>query len=307
MQIISSISEKLCNDTVVCIGNFDGVHLVHQKIINKVVKDAKELSCSSLVITFKQHTISVLRPEKNIRLLMSLEEKNKILKDMGVDYLLLCDFNEIKTLTAERFLENLVTNFNMKKFVCGYNFKFGYKNRGNVQFLKQIENKYQYFVDVLEPFKILNKKVSSTKIRTYIKFGEIEKANEFLGRFFSIEDVVIKGKQLGRKFGFPTANIKFNSYFCIPQNGVYATLTEFEGNKLISMTNIGYNPTFKNKYISIETHILDFNKDIYGKRIKINFIKKLRNEVLFSDVHSLSDQLREDRNNTYEIVKKYLK
>lgn len=307
MQIINSIHKKINGETVLCIGNFDGVHKVHQSIINKVIKDAKQNSYKSMVITFREHPISILNPNKAPKLLMPINEKIQLFKDMGVDYLCLYDFLDIKNISAEKFIEYLSRNYGMKKIVCGFNFRFGYKNKGNVQYLKKAREKFNYDIEVFESLMLSNKKISSTKIRTYIKYGEIEKANEFLGRFFSITDVVVKGKQLGRQLGFPTANLKFNSIFCIPQNGVYATITEVDGKSFASMTNIGYNPTFKNKYISIETHLLDFKGDLYGKKIKVNFLKKLRNEVLFPDVHALIDQLEKDKEESFKIAKKYLK
>lgn len=308
MQIINSIYEKINDNTTLCIGNFDGIHLAHQEIISKVIKYSKANNCKSMVITFKQHSFSILNSGVNSkRLLMPLDEKIKIIEEMGIDYLVLYDFSEIRNLSAEMFLEYLVKNYGMKKIICGFNFRFGNKNKGDIKFLKQMKYKLNYDVEIVDSMKILNKKVSSTKIRTYIKFGEIEKANEFLGRIFNIKGTVIKGKQLGRRIGFSTANIKYNKLFCIPQNGVYATITEVDGCKFPSMTNIGYNPTFKNKYISIETNLLDFSGNLYNKIIKINFLKKLRNEILFPDVYALIDQLEKDKQNAYEVIKKYLK
>lgn len=307
MQIINSIYDRIPDDTVLCIGSFDGIHVAHQKIISNVVDFAKKNSLKSMVITFKQHPLSVLNVLKNPKLLIPLDEKIKIIENMGVDYLVLYDFMEIKNISAEQFVEYLVKNYKMKKIVCGFNFRFGNKNKGNIQYLESMKSNYNYEIEIIKPMKILNKKVSSTKIRTYIKFGEVEKACDFLGRFFYIKDVVVTGKQLGRQLGFPTANMKFNSIYCIPQNGVYATIAEFNNMKFPSMTNIGYNPTFKNKYISIETNVLNFEGDLYGKELKIHFIKKLRNEILFNDVHSLVDQLVKDKNQAYEITKKYLK
>lgn len=307
MQIINSIHKKINHNTVLCIGNFDGVHSVHQKIINKVVQDAKKGSYKSMVVTFREHPISFLDPNKTPKILTPIDEKIQILKDMGVDYLCLYDFLEVKNILPNQFITHLVNNYGMKKIICGFNFKFGYKNEGNIQYLSRLGKELGYDTEVIELLNLYNKKVSSTKIRVYIKYGEIEKANKFLGRFFNITGVVVRGKQLGRKLGFPTANLKYDAKFCIPQNGVYATITEFDGCRYISMTNIGYNPTFRNKYISIETFILDFKDDLYGKKIKINFIKKLRNEILFPDVHALIDQLEKDKIDSINIVKKYLK
>lgn len=307
MQIIDSIHKKINNDTVLCIGSFDGIHLVHQKIIRQVVEDAKKQGYKSMVITFREHPLSILNPSKMPKLLMPLNEKIQKIRELGVDYLVLYDFSEVKNIPTEQFIEYLTKNYNMKKIICGFDFKFGYKNKGNVQYLKNASAKYGYDIQVFESLMISNKKISSTKIRTYIKYGEIEKANLFLGRPFNITDEVVRGKQLGRQLGFPTANIMYNSTYCIPQNGVYATITEFEGKDYISMTNIGYNPTFKNKYISIETYLMDFSGDLYSKCIKVKFLKKLRDETLFPDVHALIDQLEKDKKEAYKIVKKYLK
>lgn len=307
MQIINSLHERINENTIICIGNFDGIHTVHQKIIYKTIEQAKQNFCKSMVISFKEHPVSVLNLSKKQKLLMPLDEKINIFEEMGVDYLCLYDFKDVRNVYAESFIEKLSLNYNMQKIICGFNFKFGYKNRGDINLLNRMSSKYNYEVEKLESFKMFHKKVSSTKIRTYIKYGEIEKANEFLGRLFYIKGIVVKGKQLGRQLGFPTANMTYSPFFSTPQNGVYATITEIEGKKYCSMTNIGYNPTFKNKYISIETHMLNFNENLYGKEIKVNFVKKLRNEVLFPDVHSLIDQLSKDKIDAYEITKKYLK
>lgn len=307
MQIINSIYEKITDDTIICIGNFDGIHIVHNQIISNVVNTAKEKSCKSMVITFKQHPLYTINPTNAPKLLMNLKEKINIIENMGVDYLVLYDFLEVKNISHYRFVEYLVENYNMKKIICGFNFKFGHKNKGNIYTLKEMSTKYNFEIDVYDPIRLLNKKISSTKIRTYINYGEIEKANKLLGRFFNISGIVVKGKQLGRKLGFPTANIEYDSTYCIPQNGVYATITKYKDRLYSSMTNIGYNPTFKNKHISIETHIINFSEDLYGEIITINFIKKLRNEILFSDVYSLIEQLTMDKNNTEIITKKYLK
>lgn len=273
MQIINSIYKKINHNTVLCIGNFDGVHSVHQKIINKVIKDAKEHSYKSMVVTFKEHPVAFLNPSKAPKILTPIDEKIHILENMGVDYLCLYDFLEVKNIIANQFITYLTSNYGMKKIICGFNFKFGYKNQGNIQYLTELGKELGYETEVVELLNLYNKKISSTKIRVYIKYGEIEKANKFLGRFFNITGVVIRGKQLGRKLGFPTANLKYDAKFCIPQNGVYATITEFDARRYISMTNIGYNPTFRNKYISIETFILDFKGDLYDKKIRVNFIK----------------------------------
>ncbi|BAK81179.1 bifunctional riboflavin kinase/FAD synthetase [Candidatus Arthromitus sp. SFB-rat-Yit] len=307
MKIIDSVNEKINDSTVLCIGNFDGVHSVHQKIINKVIQDAKKNYCKSMVITFRQHPMSFLNPNNVPRILTPLNEKIRIFKEMGVDYLGLYDFLEVKNIPPKQFVKYLVNNYGMKKIVCGFNFRFGYNNVGNIQYLSELSKEFGFDVDIIELLNLYNKKISSTKIRSYIKYGDIEKANDFLGRFFSITGEVIRGKQLGRKLGFPTANLKYDAKFCIPQNGVYSTITEFNGCKYASMTNIGYNPTFRNKYISIETFILDFEGDLYNQKIKVNFIKKLRNETLFSDVHALIDQLEKDKIDTINIIKKYLK
>lgn len=308
MQIINSINEKINDNTVLCIGNFDGIHLAHQRIISKVVSDAKKISCKSMVITFRQHSLSVLNSGKNQkRLLMRTEDKIEIIKNMGVDYLVLYDFNEILNISHEDFLVYLLENYNVKKIICGFNFKFGNENKGDIRYLNQMKNKFGFEVEIFDPMTLFDEKVSSTEIRNFIEDGEIEKANTFLGRFFNISGLVIKGKQLGRQIGFPTANLEYNQIFCTPQNGVYATLTEFDGKIYASMTNIGYNPTFKNKHISIETNLFDFSGDLYDKIIKINFIKKLRNEFSFPNVNALIDQLHKDKNFAYKFTKKYLK
>lgn len=306
MQIINSINEKINDSTVVCIGSFDGVHIAHQQIISKVISDAKEKGCKSMVITFKQHPLSVINEGKNQKsLLMRIEDKIDIIKSMGVDILALYDFNEIATITHKDFVSKLCENYNVREIVCGFNFRFGKDNKGDVNYLKQ--NSSSFEVKIFDPMTFSHTKISSTKIRELIENGEVEKSKDLLGRLFSISGVVIKGKQLGRKIGFPTANINYNKEYITPQNGVYATLTEFRGVLYSSMTNIGYNPTFKNEYISIETNLFDFLGDMYGEVIKISFVKKLRDEIPFPNVDKLIEQLKNDKKISYQFTKKYLK
>lgn len=226
----------------------------------------------------------------------SFDQKIDILKGFGLDTLYIADFNEnLMKLSPEEFVDNiLLKKLNTKLVTVGFNYRFGYKASGDVELLKKIGLDKGIDVNIIPPVYVGHEIVSSTAIRNSIKAGDIKKANRFLGRNFTIIGSVVKGKNRGRKLGFPTANIKLIDNYVLPKQGVYITNTIVDGEKLISLTNIGYNPTFNEDELKIETYILDFNGNLYGKTLQIQFIDFIRDDVKFNTAQELIEQIEKD-------------
>lgn len=280
----------------IALGNFDGIHLGHQALLNNTVKLAKNNHIASAVFSFRQHTMEIINPEKMPFLLITLKKKIKMLSQFDLDYCILFNFTkEYSKMQPEDFIKNvLVDKLKMKIAIVGENYRFGYNASGDVKFLKEASIKYGYNVNVIKHIKINDKTVSSSYIRDLIKLGEIEEANKCLGHYFSLEGYVTEGEKIGRELGFPTANIKIDENLIRPNFGVYLTRIKIADNYFIGVTNIGFNPTFKNRDFSIETFILDFNGNIYGKFIEIEFIKKIRDEIKFRNIEDLIQQINND-------------
>lgn len=256
------------------IGNFDGLHLGHQKLI----EDAKVNSFKSLVITFDD-----IFKDK----IITLENKIKKIEEFEIDYLIILKFEDFKDMFHNEFVK-MLKKINVKRISIGKDFRFGFKKEGDYI---DLQNKFEtYLIDEVE---VNNEKVSSTLIRSKLKEGKIKEANELLGYNFFLTGEVKNGNELGRTIGFPTANLEVDTLL---NNGVYKTQTTVDGVLYNSITNIGYNPTFnEQKQLRIETNILDFNEDIYGKEIKVEFIDKIREEIKFQSKEHLQQQLNEDK------------
>lgn len=282
-------------NTSIALGNFDGVHIGHRNLIEAMIKDSKELNIKSSVLLFANHTKSVVKGQAP-SLLTDNIQRTKIIKDLGVDILYKTNFNSnIRNLSPEDFVTKiLVEKLNVKSITVGYNYRFGYKAVGDVNDLKDICNKYQIKLNVINPIMLKEEIISSTKIRNYLELGMIEKANNMLGRNYTIRGKIVIGKQIGHKLGFPTANIELKDDFLIPKNGVYHTKTNIMGKTYLSVTSIGKNPTFDEKEIKIETHILNFDKKVYGKDIEIELIRYLRGEIRFNSLEDLKKQIKYD-------------
>ena len=284
--------------TAVALGNFDGVHIGHKFLLENNIKKAKENNLKSSVFLFSNHTKTILNKSKKseVNFLTSFKQKTKILEELGIDIVYTMDFDEqIMKLSPEMFvIEILVNRLNAKLVTVGFNYKFGYKAKGDGEYLKKLGQTYGFHVDIMNPIYVDNEIVSSTSIRKLIKAGNIEKANKFLGRSFSLIGTVVRGSSRGRKLGFPTANIKLNDRYVVPHTGVYKTYTTIGSKKFLSLTNIGYNPTFNEDELKIETHILDFNKHIYGYSIKVEFVEFIRDDIKFDTVDDLKNQMKKD-------------
>lgn len=305
MTTIKSINEiENINRSVVTIGNFDGLHKGHTALIKKAVEYSKLNNIKSVVFTFKNHPANYFnfRAIKNI---ITNEEKINRLKAMGIDYIINIPFDDYMTkISADDFIKNiLIKKLNVKKIIIGHDFSFARNKEGNASLLQVYSEKYKFDLEVVNPIKINGVRVSSTYIRELINEGNIDKVKYYLGYNYEIEGKVKQSKQLGRTIGFPTANIDVDEEMIIPKRGIYATRVHIEGDLYFGATNIGYNPTVNGQDLSIETNILDFDEDIYGKVIKLEFLERIRDEKKFSSLTELKNQLQKD---TTYIHEKYI-
>ena len=288
------------NATIVTIGTFDGVHIGHQKIIKRLVDIAHKKHLNSVVLTFFPHPRMVLQNNNDIKLLNTIEERETILSDLGLDYLVVKTFTkEFANLSAEEFVKNiLVDKLNAKHIIIGYDHRFGKGRSANIDDLKSFGKQYDFEVEEISVQDIEDVSVSSTKIRNALNDGEVITANTYLGYDFYITGKVVKGKGLGRKIGFPTANLEIaEDYKLIPKNGVYVIKTSIENKLVYGMMNIGMNPTVNGTKKTIEAHFFNFNNDIYNQTLKIEFVARLRDEQKFESVELLKKQLKLDEKN----------
>ncbi|HEY9062389.1 MAG TPA: bifunctional riboflavin kinase/FAD synthetase [Pseudobacteroides sp.] len=299
MQVIygNQGNDIIKKDAGIGLGNFDGLHLGHMALINTLINESKSLGINSIVYTFSKHPENILRKKLNTPIITTINKKIEILGGTELDYLYFDDFDEaFSRMKPEDFINDILyRKLKVKLAVSGYDYRFGYKGQGDVELLKEAGKEYGFNVIVIPPVKIEEETVSSTSIRRLIAKGNVEKASELLGRCFSISGTVKKGRRIGNTIGFPTANIAGPENIILPHTGVYITRTLIENSIYNSVTSVGVNPTFKeNLPVSIETYIMDFNKDIYDKEIEVTFIKQLRNEKNFGSVDELVRQIKND-------------
>ncbi|MDI3476838.1 MAG: riboflavin kinase / adenylyltransferase [Thermoanaerobacterium sp.] len=297
MVILDEYNIKKYNDKkVIALGNFDGIHLGHQELIKKAIELSKINNMSSSVFTFRQHTMKTIRKKNFPKLLITNRKKLEEFSKFMLDYVIIFDFNkDFSLLPPENFIKDiLIDKLNMKIAVVGENYRFGYKASGDIQLLKSFSKIYDYKVEVIEPVKLNKIIISSSYIRSLIQEGKIEEANKCLGRYFSLEGYVTSGRKVGRKLGFPTANISIDRDYIIPLNGVYLTRVKILNKYFLGITNVGINPTFNVNNLSVETYIVDFNENIYGMFIEVEFIKRIRDEIKFNSVEELIEQMKKD-------------
>jgi riboflavin kinase/FMN adenylyltransferase len=287
-------SKKSNPDIGITIGNFDGVHLGHQFLIEELKKDCEKNNCSLLVVSFRPHPQTILKSTIEDFLINSYEEKSCLLEKFGADYYLELKFDrEFSTQSPENFLENHLLQYpQVKKLYLGHDFTFGADKRGDFSFTQKYCASKNIQVEQLPKYS--KDSVSSSQIRESIKNGNISEANRLLGRDFFLSGIVIKGEGRGKKIGFPTANIQVDKMSIKPQKGVYATKTYYKGMLFNSITNVGINPTFGGEKLNIETNIFDFDNDIYGEDISVHFLDKIRDEKKFSTVNDLVEQIKLD-------------
>ena len=301
MKIIRSITAFNSSEkTIVTIGTFDGIHIGHQKILKDLIKTAKKEGKKSVLLTFFPHPRMVLQKDNKILLLNTIEEKSGLLEKMGLDYLIIHPFSkEFSRLTALDFVRDILVNkLNTSRLIIGYDHHFGKNREGNIHQLKEYSLLYDFKVEEIPAQDIDDVSVSSTKIRTALKEGNLKTANNYLGYHYMLNGTVVSGKKLGGTIGFPTANLEIKEpYKLIPKTGVYIIKTHINTVLYTGIMNIGFNPTVLGKHQTIEAHLFDFNEDLYGKEIMIEFIYFLRKEHKFKSIEELVVQLNIDKEN----------
>ena len=296
MQVFESLDfeEKFANP-ILTIGNYDGLHLGHRKIIERVEIKARENKGTSMLMTFHPHPLTILKPDRFIGLITPLPVKRRLIEEAGIDVMFIIPFtDEFHLISPESFVENiLVQKLGIKGLIVGYDFKFGKGGKGNVEYLAAKSTQYGFFFDIQEAITLDNEKVGSNRIRRMIQEGDIKKAGLHLGRPYMIEGTVMAGDGRGRTIGFPTINLQ-TEFPLIPGRGVYVSSVEIGGKRLPAVTNIGFNPTFDGQSLTIETYIMDFSQDLYNQKVALYFLDRIRDEVKFSSVDELKDRIRKD-------------
>lgn len=298
MQLISTVDQfqkqNFQGGFALTIGNFDGVHLGHQFLIEKIRTECHAKGLKLVVMTFSPHPKTILLKDPKPFLINTYLERRDLLSNCGIDYLWEVPFNrDFSTLAPEDFLrEKILFHPDIKQVTMGYDFAYGKDAAGNFEFAEKICNESNVKISRMDEYAIEKADISSSTIRNLVEQGSIEKVNEYLGRTFYLQGLVVKGEGRGRKIGFPTANIQLDPMRILPQRGVYISQTDYKGMQYQSVTNIGYNPTFNDgQQTHVETHIIDFDSLIYGEDLKVSFIKKLRDEKKFETVNDLIKQI----------------
>lgn len=307
MKIYTRLSDFFSTKkTFVTIGTFDGVHIGHQKVIKQLVKSAKKKQATSVLLTFFPHPRMVLQKDIDIKLINTIDERIQLLDKMGLEALVIEPFTEeFSRQTALDFVRTILVNtLNISKLIIGYDHHFGKNREGNFEQLEDYGHTYDFKVKEISQKDINDIAVSSTKIRIAIENGEIEKANSYLGYDFMLTGEVVKGKNLGEKIGFPTANLYIKeTYKLIPKTGAYVVKANIDNNIVFGMMNIGFRPTVSGENQTIEIHFFDFSQDLYGKNIQIEVLSFLRDEQKFDSIEALKQQLLIDKEKSLEIIR----
>lgn len=298
---------KIKKQTVCGLGNFDGVHIGHRTLIKEILNISEKQNLEPTIITFEPHPSRILLPNKNIPFLMTLEQKKRMFKKLGIKNLVLIPFtSKFSKMSYDDFIYDIIINkCRAKTIVVGYDYTFGFKGMGNAKLLKKICEEKGIDAIIIPPVLFEDNAVSSSCIRKLIVKGNIKKANKLLNRPYSIEGKVILGNRIGRKLGFPTANIAFDKNIVLPPNGVYAVIVEYKGRFLKGVANLGLKPTFNTNEINLEVHLLDFDAEIYGDSIEVFLIEPIRDEVKFNNIKDLKNQIIQDRDFAQEILRDF--
>lgn len=310
MQVFENILEyKPSRESIVTIGTFDGVHIGHRKIITDMVAKGEKENLLSILLTFFPHPRMVLQKDSNIKMIDTINEKKKIFKKLGVEVLIIQPFTkDFSRMSAIKFTRDILVNsLKVSKLMIGYDHRFGRNREATVKTLKSFGLDYNFKVDEIPAQDIESISVSSTKVRKAIRSGDFKLVNKFLSRPFNLSGKIIKGDELGRKIGYPTANLKiFEEYKLKPQNGVYLTRTKLKKQTYFGMMNIGIRPTISAKNNQIETHLFDFNGNLYGHEMTLEILEKIREEKKFKSIEKLKIQLDVDKKHCQKLIPQYL-
>jgi riboflavin kinase/FMN adenylyltransferase len=306
MRVFRHIDElPAFQNAVLTIGTFDGVHIGHKKIISRIEEIAREENGESILITFDPHPRIVLSNDDSVRLLTTLNEKTELLRANGIDNLVVAKFSRsFSEMTPEEY----ITDFLYKRFqpnvvVIGYDHKFGKNRAGDINFMKDKGAELGFRLEEIPKQQVDEMSVSSTKIRQALQEGNIQQANSLLGHAYTVEGTVVRGDGIGRQLGYPTANLQVDEpYKLIPADGVYAVRVNYQETTYNGMLSIGIRPTFNGKMRTIEVNIFDFDQDIYGQKIKLAFVEKIRPEIEFADADELIKKMDEDRQSALAIL-----
>ncbi|SNY95413.1 bifunctional riboflavin kinase/FAD synthetase [Flagellimonas pacifica] len=309
METIQGISKFINTSfqTAVTIGTFDGVHLGHRKILERLINNAKSTGLKSTVLTFFPHPRMVLQKDTDIKLLNTLDEKTQILDSLGLDYLIVHPFTkDFSRLSATEFVRDILVNsLKTKKIIIGYDHRFGRNRNANIQDLIAFGNTLDFNVEEIPAQEIDEVSVSSTKIRNALLEGDITTANNYLNYPYMLTGTIQKGKGLGKQFGFPTANLHITeTYKLIPKNGVYVVNSKLADREYFGMMNIGFNPTVSGTTRSIEVNFFDFDGNLYDKKLQIDILHRIRDEHKFDSVQELKEQLKKDKEQSLVLISK---
>lgn len=296
VQGIRNLDSPL-SGSIVTIGNFDGVHLGHRELLSRVVDRARAVNLPSVVMTFEPHPVKVLHPDRKLPRIFDLEDQREQLEKLGVDVLVVEPFSrEFSQVPAERFVREWVyKSFTPRAIIVGYDFSFGANRQGSIEFLREKARDLGVDVDVVPPVKVGDVLVSSTRIRQAVEEGDVALASALLGRPFYLDGLVEKGAGRGRTIGIPTANLRGTAEL-VPKRGVYAAWATARGKRHKAVVNNGLNPTFTPglQTLSVEAHLIGFDGDLYGEKLRLEFVTRLRDEVKFSSVEELVARIRSD-------------
>ncbi len=284
--------------SILTLGTFDGVHIGHQKILKRLVQEAKTLNCESILLTFFPHPRMVLKQDEKILLLNTIKEKTKLIEEIGINNLIIHPFDTtFSELSADDFVKKiLIDQLNLGKIIIGYDHKFGKNRSADINDLIKLGKKYDFEVEQISAKEIDDISISSTKIRNALLDGNIELTNTYLGHTYSLSGKIVEGKKIGRTINYPTANLKIDEdYKLIPKNGVYIISSIIDDTTVFGMMNIGKNPTVDGVSKTIEIHFFDFNKEIYNAEICVNLISRIRDEQKFESLDELKNQLNLDK------------
>ncbi|MHC4792102.1 MAG: bifunctional riboflavin kinase/FAD synthetase, partial [Planctomycetota bacterium] len=286
-------------NAVISIGNFDGVHIGHQALFHEVIEKADAIDGTSVAMTFEPHPLRVLEQNNLPPLITLYEQKTELIARSGVDVLICVPFTrDFAALSAREFVADLlIKRIGMNAIVVGKDYTFGRNREGNLELLQSMAGQHNFEViqvDWIQIAKNYPGRISSTRIRELVMEGKVAEVQQLLGRYYQIRGLVTTGRDRGGKLlGFPTANINLHDELC-PKTGVYAVTVEFQGQHFEGVANIGFSPTFEDRLFTVEVHILDFNQNIYGQKIRINFVKRIRDEIKFASIEQLSEQIKQD-------------